>query len=186
MMAGGLDRTVSPAMPGWLPNLIAFQFGWWAVVLSAANGVPELGLAVVGVLVSWHLVRVRPHAGEAVLIAVTGLIGLVFDSLLQASGWVAFAGGGMASWLAPLWMTALWVNFATTLNVSLGPLRTRPWLAAALGAVGGPAAYWSGAQLGAMEFLAAPAALGALAVAWAGLTPLLLALATRLSRGEQS
>ena len=185
MMAGGLDRAPSPALPGWLPNLIAFQLGWWSVVLSAARGMPELGLAVVAVLVAWHLLRVRSHAGEASLIALTGLMGLAFDSLLQASGWVVFAGGGMAPWLAPLWMAALWANFATTLNVSLRPLRGRPWLAAGLGAVGGPLAYWGGAGLEAMTFHQLGAGLAALAVAWALLTPLLLALAARLDGGDK-
>lgn len=186
MMAGGLDRTASPVMPGWLPNLIAFQVGWWSVVLSAARGAPELGLAVVAALVTWHLLRVRSHAGEAILIALTGLIGLVFDSLLQATGWVAFAGGGVAPWLAPLWMAALWANFATTLNVSLRPLQGRPWLAAGLGAVGGPLAYWGGAGLGAMTFHHLGAGLPALAVAWALFPPLLLALAARFDGGPRS
>jgi hypothetical protein len=78
-------------------------------------------------------------------------------------------------------MTALWANFATTLNVSLVSLQTRPWLAALLGLVGGPAAYWGGAELGAMSFLDPTAGLIALALGWGILTPLLLALARLLS-----
>lgn len=185
MLAGGLPRDTAVLLPGWPANLAAFQAGWWAVVLAAAAGMPLAGMAVVAAVLGWHLLRVRPHRGEAVLIGLTALAGLAFESLLQATGWVAFAGGGPASWLAPLWMAALWANFATTLNVSLRPLRGRPWLAAGLGAVGGPAAYWGGAELGAMTFHHPAAGLIALALAWAVLTPLLLALAARLARSAR-
>lgn len=185
MPASALPRPQSRPLPAWLPNLLAFQAGWWAVVLTAAAGRPLVGMAVVAVLLAWHLLRVRPRHGELVLIGLAALVGLAFESLLQASGWVGYAGGGPASWLAPFWMAALWANFATTLNVSLRPLQGRPWLAAALGAVGGPLAYWGGAGLGAMTFHDLAAGLAALAVAWALLTPLLLALAARLDGGAR-
>lgn len=186
MFAGGLPRFPSRVpvgtLPGWLANLVAFQAGWWAVVLTAAAGRPLAGMAVVGLLLAWHLLRVRPYASEVILIGLAALAGLAFESLLQASAWLSFSGGGLAEWLAPLWLAALWANFATTLNVSLRPLRGRPWLAAGLGAVGGPAAYWGGAELGAMTFHAPGAGLAALALAWALMTPLLLSLAARLDR----
>ncbi len=185
MFAGGLPRTPAEPLPGWLPNLAAFQAGWWAVVLTAAADRPLVGMAVVAVLLAWHLLRVRPRRGEPVLIGLTALAGLAFESLLQATGWVSFAGAGPAAWLAPLWMAALWANFATTLNVSLRSLRGRPWLAAGLGAVGGPAAYWGGAQLGAMTFHHPAAGLAALGLAWALLTPLLLAVAARIDRSAR-
>jgi hypothetical protein len=173
-----LPRQQSRSLPAWLPNLLAFQTGWWAVVLGAAAGQPGLGIGTVALLLAWHLARVRPFLKEAVLIGLATLAGLAFESLLQASGWVAYAGD--TGQLAPIWMAALWANFATTLNVSLRPLQGRPWLAAALGAVGGPLAYWGGAGLGAMTFHDLAAGLAALAIAWALLTPLLLALAGRL------
>ena len=171
--------------PSWVLNLVAFQAGWWALVLTAAQGRPELGLGVVALLLAWHLGRVRPLGSEALLIGLAALIGFLFDSLLLVSGWVSFSGGDLASGLGPglppLWMTALWANFATTLNVSLVSLQTRPWLAALLGLVGGPSAYWGGGELGAMSFLDPTAGLVALALGWGILTPLLLALARLLS-----
>jgi hypothetical protein len=171
--------------PSWVLNLAAFQLGWWALVLTAAQGWSEIGLGVVTLILAWHLGRVRPLGAEALLIGLAALIGFCFDSLLLASGWVSFGGGDLAGGLGPdlppLWMTALWANFATTLNVSLVSLQTRPWLAALLGLVGGPAAYWGGAELGAMSFLDPTAGLIALALGWGILTPLLLALARLLS-----
>ena len=171
--------------PSWVLNLVAFQAGWWALVLTAAQGRPEVGLGVVALLLAWHLGRVRPRGTEALLLGLAALIGFGFDSLLLVSGWVSFRGGdltgGLGPDLPPLWMTALWANFATTLNVSLASLQTRPGLAALLGLVGGPAAYWGGAELGAMSFLDPTPGLIALALGWAILTPLLLTLARLLN-----
>jgi len=156
-----------------------------------------LGLGVVALILAWHLGRIRPLTTEALLISLAVLVGFCFDSLLLASGWVSFSSGGLGgdwglgtgaspggTWgpvLPPLWLTALWANFAITLNISLVSLQTRPWLAAGLGLVGGPAAYWGGAQLGAMTFLDPSAGLLALALGWAILTPVLLTLARVLN-----
>lgn len=203
-LAGNRDKHL------WVLNLLLFQLGWWALVLSAARGYPGLGLAVVALILAWHLGRVRPLASEALLIGLAALIGLSFDSLLIATGWVSFGppapvasqalgvathpvlasasfpttstGASLAAALPPSWMVALWANFATTLNLSLVSLQTRPGLAALLGLVGGPLAYWGGASLGAMTFVAPLPALITLAMGWALLTPLLLALAATLAR----
>lgn len=161
-------------------NILAFQAAWWALVLSAARDQAGVGLLVVGLVLAWHLTRVRPGPAEIALIVSAALIGLAFDSLLQATGWVAFAGGALFGVLAPLWMVALWANFAATLNVSLRGLRARPWLAVLLGGLGGPLAYWGGAGLGAMTLVEPLPALLALAVGWALVTPLLFRLAVWL------
>ena len=171
---------------GLILNLALFQLGWWALVLSAAQGQPLIGLAVVALILAWHLGFVRPLASEALLIGLAALIGLSFDSLLIATGWVSFGPpapvAAPTTALPPPWMIALWANFATTLNLSLAGLQSQPWLAALLGLVGGPLAYWAGAGLGAMTFVAPLPALITLALCWALLTPLLLALAATLAR----
>jgi hypothetical protein len=94
------------------------------------------------------------------------------------TGWVAYP--GPESFLAPLWMIALWANFAATLNVALRSLRTRAWLLAALGGIGGPLAYWGGANLGAMQWLETAPVLIYLALGWAVVTPILGRLALKL------
>ena len=170
----------SPRTSTVLVNVLAFQAGWWAVVLSAAQGRAAVGLLVVGLVLGWHLARVRPGRAEAALIAGAACIGLVFDSLLLATGWVEFAGGALFGVLAPLWMVALWANFAATLNVSLRALRARPWLAALLGGLGGPLAYWGGAGPGAMSLVEPLPALLVLAAGWAVLTPLFFRMAAWL------
>jgi hypothetical protein len=161
-------------------NFIAFQLGWFACVLGAANGAPWLGPLVVLGVVLLHLTRVRRPTPELKLIAWAMLLGLIVDSLLLASGWLRYPSGLWLPGLAPYWIVAMWGLFATTLNVSLGWLRGRPVLATLMGAVGGPLSYLAGEKLGGIELLAPTAALLALAVAWGIAMPLLAWLATRL------
>lgn len=161
-------------------NVILFQAGWFACVLGAANGAPWAGVVAAVALVAWHLARATQPGRESVLILAAVALGLAFETLLVRTGWVRFEAGMLHAGTAPYWMVALWAMFATTLNVSMRPLRSRPVLAALLGAIGGPAAYYAGARLEALELVAAGAALVAVGIGWAIVTPLLLAMARRL------
>jgi len=166
---------------GWrllVPNLLLFQAGWFSAVLGAANGMAWLGPVGIGVILAFHLYRAGQRAGEAGLIVSVLLVGFVFESVLTSSAWVSYP--GHESFIAPLWMIALWANFAATLNVALRSLRSRTWLLALLGFVGGPLAYWGGASLDAMVWHKAWPVLLYLALGWAVLTPLMGRLALRL------
>lgn len=170
-----------PAAADWrmlVPNLLLFQVGWFAAVLGAANGMAWLGPAVIALVLAIHLARARQRGNEAALIVLVLATGFAFESFLAGSGWVAYP--DHASTGAPLWMIALWANFAATLNVSLRSLRARSWLLAALGGIGGPLAYWGGANLGAMQWLETAPVLVSLALGWATITPLLGRLALKL------
>jgi hypothetical protein len=161
-------------------NALLFQAGWFACVLGAAQGLPWIGAIIAVLVIGWHLSRAADPRREVALIAAAGVLGLVFETLLVQSGWVRFDSGMLVAGVAPYWMVALWAIFATTLNVSLRVLRSRLGLAAALGAVGGPAAYYGGAQLGALELATAGAALMTIAAGWAVFVPALLGAARRL------
>jgi Protein of unknown function (DUF2878) len=161
-------------------NAVLFQCGWFACVLGAANGAPWIGLAAVGAVAAWHLARASERGPELSLLLLTLLVGMLFETLLAQTGWVRFEAGVVIAGAAPAWMAALWANFATTLNVSLRPLRDRLGLAALLGAVGAPLAYYSGSRLGALEMTAAVPALVAVGAGWLLLSPLLFLAARRL------
>ena len=161
-------------------NFVAFQLGWFACVLGAANGAPWFGPLVVAGAVLLHLLRAQRPTAELQLVACAMLLGLVVDSLLLASGWLRYPSGMWLPGLAPYWIVAMWGLFATTLNVSLGWLRGRPLLGVLMGAVGGPLSYLAGEKLGGIELLAPTAALAALAVAWGIAMPVLAWLAVRL------
>lgn len=161
-------------------NFILFQAGWFACVLGAARGFPWQGALVALLIAGFIVLRSRHPRGELALVAAAALAGFAFDSVLALTGWVDFEGAVPAPLLAPVWMVALWALFATTLNVSLRWLREWPALGVLFGAVGGPAAYYAGEQLGALQFADPLLGLTAVAVGWALATPLLFALARRL------
>jgi hypothetical protein len=161
-------------------NFVLFQVAWFACVLGGAQQLPWVGPAVVVAVVWYHLWTATDPRAESVLLAVAFLIGSVFDSLVVSTGWLAYPSGQWHPELAPYWILAMWVAFATTLNVSLGWLKGRPLLAAGFGAIGGPLAYFAGAKLGGVTFVEPTAALLALGVGWAVIMPALMGVARRL------
>ena len=176
------DHRTAPSRLRLVLNVIAFQFGWFACVLGAAHDQPWLGSAVVAVLVAVHLATAVRPALEARLVAAALVIGVVWETLLLACGWIEYPTGFIWAGVAPLWIVMLWALFAITLNSSLGWLKGRLLVATVFGAVGGPLAYWGGVRLGALVFVEPLFAVIALAVGWAVLTPLLVVLAQRLER----
>jgi hypothetical protein len=157
-----------------LINFAAFQVGWFACILSAAWGHAWLGVLYV---LLWAAAHVWMSMNRVVELRLLGLVGYAADSVLVLTGVLAFPEQAVMGWPSTLWMTAMWVNFATTLNASLGWLRGRYSLGAAFGFIGGPMAYFGGAQLGAVT-LAEPMwrSLLVVGIEWAIATPLLLVL----------
>lgn len=156
-----------------LINFAAFQVGWFSCVLSASNGMPWLGLLVVCLVVALHL-RTSDHPShELRLITLCVVMGLVFDSLLVSSGWVRYPAGMIAPGVAPYWILAMWALFSTTLNYSMGWLKSNLLLASVMGAVFGPLSYLAGQRLGAIELVDYRSSMVALAVIWAVVMPIL-------------
>jgi hypothetical protein len=162
-------------------NFVAFQCGWLACVVGAANGYAWQGVIAAVLIVAAHVVTAARPAVEARLVALALLLGVIWEWSLLATGVLGYAAGAGVAGLPPLWILALWPLFASTLNTSLAWLQGRWLLAAILGAVSGPAAYWAGARLGALSFTDPLVFVAALAVGWAILTPALLAIAARLA-----
>jgi Protein of unknown function (DUF2878) len=161
-------------------NAALFQCAWFACVLGAAHGLPWVGVFAVALAVAWHLARAARPLPELALVGVALMIGAAFETLLVQSGWLGFNTGILVAGTAPVWMVALWANFATTLNVSLRMLRDWPALSALVGGIGAPVAYYAGGALGALELREPGPALAAIAAGWLVLTPLLFAAARRL------
>lgn len=165
----------------WVLNLLAFQTGWFATVLSAANGLPWLGPVVVLAVVGLHLKLATQRLAELRLLLVALALGIVFEHALLLAGLIDYAGESV--WV-PVWMLALWPLFATTLNSSLAWFKPRLGLATLAGAVAGPLAYAGGAALGAITLNGY--ALWVLAGGWAVAFPLLLAVARQGSPGRRA
>lgn len=171
-----------------LANVVMFQAAWFACVIGAAHG----GLAVTAgtgaalLVVALHVALSERPIGELELAIAAALIGLAWETFLIQIGVVIVPHGSLLAGIAPPWIVTMWALFATTLNYSLGWLRGRWLLAAALGAVAGPLSYWAGVRMGALQFVDNGKAFVALAIGWGLATPLLLALAQRFASGATS
>jgi hypothetical protein len=163
-----------------LINFVLFQLAWFACVLGAANGLPWVGPLVVAGVVAVHLARVPDRRAESALLLVAAMLGTLFDSTLVTAGLLSYPDGNWLASMAPYWIIAMWIGFATTLNVSLNWLKGRPAIAMIFGAIGGPLAFVAGQKLGAVSFVEPAQALAALALGWGLLMPLLMTIATRL------
>jgi len=166
-----------------LSTVLAVQVGWAACVVGAASGRGWLGPVVVAVMLSVRVATAPDKAGFIRTLLGALLIGVTLDGILAATGVLAFSDATTSSWPVPLWMVALWGNFVLALD-ALHWLVSRPALASAIGAVGGPLAYLAGARLGAVTLGPTDAgALVAIALEWAVALPLLLFLAGRAAHG---
>jgi len=163
-----------------LANFLLFQVAWFVAVDAAARGALWTGLAAMAVVVAVHLAWVSDRARELRFLLLAGLFGTLADTALAGIGATAYP-SSRAAWpvaLVPPWISALWIGFATLPRFSLAWLVRRPWLAAILGAVGGPLSYLAGARLGAVSVSPEPLLTWvALAAEYALATPLLLRLA---------
>lgn len=163
-------------------NIILFQLGWFACVLSAASNQPVFGAVIAVVIISAHLFISKQYKEELRIITVAMAIGLVWDSLIVSMGWITYQSGMIVNFMAPYWIVLMWALFATTLNFSMSWLKGKLLLAAIFGAIAGPLAYYAGVKLGAVEFNNAMYSLISLSIGWAIFTPLLL----NISKGNLS
>jgi hypothetical protein len=160
-------------------NFFLFQIGWFACVLGGAHAQPWAGTAVAAAIVALHLARAANPAAELKLVLLAALLGGVWDSALVALGWIAYPSGTLIAGTAPYWIVAMWMLFATTLNVSLRWLKQHAFLAILFGAIGGPLAYYAGEMLGAVKFIDWQTAIAAQGIGWGMLLPLLVMFSNR-------
>jgi hypothetical protein len=161
---------------GWYrwTNLVLNQAAWVAAVVGGAHMAWWPGVGAVALVVGLDLACAPDRRRTAARLAGALALGLLIDSALGLGGACAWTGGGGGGRLPPLWLVALWPNFATLLTASLAWLAARPLLAGLLGMVGAPCAYASAARLHALTFPSGEAiGLGAVALAWLVATPLL-------------
>jgi hypothetical protein len=169
-------------MPLILQNFLLFQAGWFACVVGGASrDYTWAGAAVVAVIVAVHLARANNIRNETLLILLTAAVGTAWDSGLMIAGLFTFHNGVVVSGIVPAWMIAMWVLFATTLNVSMRWMKGKYLLAAIFGAIGGPIAYYAGHRLGAVDFNDTQMTMIAVSVGWSVIMPTLMVLTTRFN-----
>lgn len=165
-----------------LLNFVLFQACWFALVMGVSRGWTWQAPALVAASLVVHLLWVaRAPRREALALLVVAVLGLAIDTLLLQTGALLYGGVPLLGLLAPAWILALWVCFASTFHASMSWLQGRPVLAMVFGAVGAPLSYLGGARLGALRF-GEPFWGSALivALAWAVATPLFLWISARI------
>lgn len=163
-----------------LLNLVLYELGWFACVLGAAWDVGALGATLaIGLAVIHLVISDRPEKEWPLMLAAV-CIGLVVDTLHARLGVLEFR-GHQAGTVAPLWVLALWLQFATVLHFCLSWLSRRYFLASVLGLIAGPLAFLGGERLGAATF-GDPwlLSLGVIGLSWALALPTLVWIADRL------
>ena len=166
-------------MNGIIINLSLFKAGWLASVITAAASMPIVGTAVIGVAVLVHLLRSDDSLGEFRLLALAASIGLVWESALVVAGLVEYSAGSAIPGTAPYWIVAMWVLFATTLNVGMRWLHKNLIVASIAGAIGGPLSFLAGEKAGAVSFSNPVLSLAVIGLGWAVFLPLLVRFAAR-------
>ncbi len=148
-------------------NTLGFQAGWWACIYSVAFDREIEAILLCLVLAATHVARSTSPFQEIKLGVLTGLLGVLVDSLLQYFSVIQFNGWALSG-LSPFWLWALWFLFAMTLNASLDFLKQLPlFLTATIGWVVGPLNYYAGARLGAAQFEPSPQHVLIISVTWA-------------------
>ncbi|MFC1688583.1 DUF2878 domain-containing protein [Pseudomonadota bacterium] len=159
-----------------IKNLAFFKIGWVACVMFAAAGKPGLATLSVAAVALVHLMGVKVPLKEGLLLLAAALMGLGWESFMVWTGLVRYPGHESAA-LAPYWIVAMWVLFATTINHGLRWAKRNWWVAALAGLLGGPMAFFGGMNLGAVEFDHTGVALVMIGLGWAMLLPALILVA---------
>ena len=115
-----------------LVNAVVFKLAWLSAMLGGAKALPALVVMGVFTAIAVHLWRAAEPRRELTLVVLTGLIGLAWDSVMVGAGWLEYPNGIIVPGLAPYWIIAIWMLFATTLNVTFRWLHDRLALAALL------------------------------------------------------
>ncbi|MGV8944434.1 DUF2878 domain-containing protein [Thermomonas sp.] len=149
-------------------NVIGYQLVWFAIVISAARGQPLWGIAAAAAFITLQLRFSATRKADSRALLATFACGFLLDGALAATGWLHYA-SPLVSLPAPIWILALWLAFAMTLNHSMAFLQGKPVLAAALGGIGGPLAYLGAARGFDAVVFTSPAwhAIALLAIGWA-------------------
>ncbi len=162
-------------------NFLLYQTGWFAIVLSAAYSQPWWGITIATSLVAVHMLLTSDRTNQAKLLLIATGVGFAVDSSLLGLKVYRFPIESAIGWLPPLWMSLLWIQFATTFRYWLKWLSGRYLLSALLGFVGAPLAFVGGEKIGAVSIYSPQLTnLMILGSLWAIAIPLLIYVSDRI------
>ncbi len=136
-------------------NVLGFKICWWACVLGAVSNQKYLGPILVFLYLSIHLYNIssQSRTSEIYLLLIACMFGTSVDSILLNLDILSYEGlYDNIDYIAPLWITAMWVGFTATLNHAFKNIIEKYFIQILLGLFFGPMAYVAGNNLGAIKF----------------------------------
>lgn len=156
-------------------------YGGWVLCLKDVSSL--YGAGAVSLIIAYQLYCSSYRKADLALCGLMTFLGPLSDSFYAHLGLLHYHSPlHSISWLPPLWIFLLWGLVAV--NMSLFSWLKKKWfLAALLGAVGGPASYLSAIRLGgASTLVPLPLSLTVIGVCWAILFPSLMWLSEWLKK----
>ena len=174
-------------MTHFIINAILLDVAWALAVIPAAQGLTWIGPIFSLCWLGFHIVYYpTTRLADIKLCISAALLGYAIDSMLVVNGMISFPEHAQTGSPSTIWMIALWINLALTLNHSLVWLQHRYLLAAMIGAIAGPIAYFAGDKLNAMTLDAGNLSLLAICIVWLATMPLLVWLTYTIKRFEKN
>ena len=136
-------------------NIFGFKVCWWACVLGAVSNQKYLGPGLVLLYLLIHLYNIpsKLRNSEIYLLLIAGIFGTLVDSLLLNFNILSYEGMySNVNFIAPLWITGMWVGFTATLNHAFKKIIGKYFTQTILGLIFGPIAYMTGNSLNAIKF----------------------------------
>lgn len=137
-----------------LIQYVGFKLSWLAAAYGAVEGPPWSYYGAIPFLV-WLAIHVAYYRKfwELWYALSVGLMGTIIDTCYASTGFIVYNGPyPVLDFLAPMWITAIWMGLAITLDHSLDILIGKPIWTYFVGAIFGPLAYWSGDGMGGLHF----------------------------------
>jgi len=131
-------------MPAWswtVLNVLGFQAVWLVSVIGAGRGLWWPGLVVAVLFAALTLAFTPERNRDLRTLSIALPLGFLMDSILVQSQSLQFACPYPLPGLAPVWIMALWLGFALTLNHSLHSIYAKALPTFLFGLLGGPVAY---------------------------------------------
>ena len=160
-------------------NIMGFKLCWWACVLGAVSDKAYLGPVMVSLYLVIHLYSLSSASRiiELYLLVFAGIFGTLVDTIFLNLDLLTYSGSySNIDYIAPLWITAMWVGFTATLNHAFKKIIKKYYIQIILGLIFGPLAYITGNELDAIIFNPGynqNLTLLIIALSWGGAFPLL-------------
>jgi len=169
-------------------NILGFKVCWWACVLGSVSNQKYSGplLVIIYLFIHLYIISDELRQSEILLLLFAGIFGTFVDTIFLNLNLLSYEGSySNITYIAPLWITAMWVGFTATLNHAFKKIIDKYFIQFVLGLIFGPLAYITGNGLGAIIFnpeYNQNLILFIIAIAWGLSFPLLCWISNRIKQ----